>query len=124
MVRQGDFDQDGDHAETDSICENVAEEAPLFDISDDVSHEREDLPLNSTWEVVSHAPNANANGGEIVTLSEDVGVQCNLADLISVFEYYHRDPREEVVPSWFVSAMNVTRDSSGTFWLVDLQQLK
>ena len=113
MVRQNDLSNAAPHElPNDSFPDDVLEQTSPLDLS--VSNEHESLPLKSTWNEDACLPETGGSDEQkMESSSQDTGVQCGVADLLSMMEEYHKDTSEEDMPSWFVSAMSMTRNSTG-----------
>lgn len=108
-----------EHPDIESSPVHVLEETQLANAPDDFIHHPEDFP---------ESPDALSNGEtdaeslpseEADAFSKDIGVQCDLVDVLAMLAEYQRNANDEDM-SWFVSAMNMAREDTGTCMILPL----
>ena len=113
MVGQSNFDEafpTDEHPEVKFILENGIEKKTVSnDPNDsmDLSEEGRlhDMPIDETDRDSWTSEEDNA-------CSKDVGIQCDLVDVLAMLAEYQKDANEDNMPL-YVSAMNMTRDGTG-----------
>ena len=108
-----------EHPDVESSPVRVLEDTQLANAPDDLVHLPEDF---------LESPGAMSNGetdaesllsDEPDTFSKDIGIQCDLMDVLAMLAEYQRYANDEDMP-WFVSAMNMAREDTGTCVLLPL----
>ena len=108
-----------EHPDVESSPVRVLEDTQLANAPDDLVHLPEDF---------LESPGAMSNGetdaesllsDEPDIFSKDIGIQCDLMDVLAMLAEYQRYANDEDMP-WFVSAMNMAREDTGTCVLLPL----
>ena len=108
-----------EHPDVESSPVRVLEDTQLANAPDDLVHLPEDF---------LESPGAMSNGetdaesllsDEPDTFSKDIGIQCDLMAVLAMLAEYQRYANDEDMP-WFVSAMNMAREDTGTCVLLPL----
>ena len=102
-----------EHPDVESSPVRVLEETQLANGRDDLIHLPEDF-LESPGALSNGETDAESlPSDEPDTFSKDIGVQCDLMDVLAMLAEYQRNASDEDMP-WFVSAMNMAREHTGT----------
>ena len=119
MVRQAD-EIDAllvdDHPNTGLSSEHIPEETQLSNTPMDLLHLSEDsheCPVSLFNGEIDLLPS-----DEVDAFSQDIGVQCDLVDVLAMLAEYRRNSNDDDMP-WFVSAMNMTREDTGNVYIID-----
>lgn len=102
-----------EHPDLESSPVRVLEETQLANSPDDLIHLPEDF-LESPGALSNGETDAESlPSDEPDAFSKDIGVQCDLVDVLAMLAEYQRNANDEDMP-WFVSAMNMARVDTGT----------
>ena len=100
------------HLDKESSPERVLQETQLALTPDDFIHLTGDSP-ESPGALSNEDTDADSLPFEEVdALSKDIGIQCELVDVLAMLAEYQGNATDEDTP-WFVSAMNMTREDTG-----------
>lgn len=101
-----------EHSDVEYPFENFLEETPdanppsdsMFP-SERSTRSLDDMPIDETDPDSWIAKEGDAS-------SNDIGIQCDIVDLLATLAEYQKNTNEDDLP-WFVSAMNMSRDDTG-----------
>lgn len=108
-----------EHPDRDLSPELVLEETLLSNAPDDFVHLSEDSPASPG--VLSNEgadTDSSVLSDEGDAFSKDIGVQCDLVDVLAMLAEYQGNANDEDMP-WFVSAMNMQRDDTGACYVIN-----
>ena len=103
-----------EHSDIESSPARVLEETPLANAPDDLIHLPEDFPESPGALSYGKTGTESLPSDEPDSFSKDIGVQCDLVDVLALLAEHQRNANDEDMP-WFVSAMNMAREDTGTY---------
>ena len=108
-----------EHPDIESSPVRVLEETQLANAPDDLIHLPEDFPQSPGALSYGETDAESLPTDEADATSKDIGVQCGLVDVLAMLAEYQRNANDEDMP-WFVSAMNMVREDTGTCVILPL----
>ena len=108
-----------EHPRLESSPVRVLEETQLANAPDDLIHFPEDF-LESPGALSNGETDAESlPSDEPDAFSKDIGVQCDIVDVLAMLAEYQRNANDGDMP-WFVSAMNMAREDTGMCMVLPL----
>lgn len=105
-----------EHLDQESSPEPVLDDTQLASTPDDFIHLFGDSPKSPSALSNEDTDADSLPFEEVDALSKDVGIQCDLVDFLAMLTEYQRNVTDEDT-SLFVSAMNMSREDTGTWTL-------
>lgn len=113
VVRQSDFVEafpTDEHPEVEFILENGIEKKVVSNDPSDSMYLSEEGRLHDT--PIDETDRDSWTSEEDNACSKDVGIQCDLVDVLAMLSEYQKNANEDNMPL-YVTAMNMTRDGTG-----------
>ena len=108
-----------EHPHLESSPVRVLEETQLANAPDDLIQFPEDF-LESSGALSNGETDAESLPcDEPDAFSKDIGVQCDIVDVLAMLAEYQRNANDGDMP-WFVSAMNMAREDTGMCMVIPL----
>jgi len=102
-----------EHSDIESSPVRVVEETQLANAPDNLLHRPEHFPASPSALSYGETDAESLPSDKPDAFSKDIGVQCDLVDVLALLAEHQRNANDEDMP-WFVSAMNMAREDTGT----------